>query len=83
MGGIRDGRGCELFADEGSHVSPQDFDGTQPLRMRKSRDTHLEGEAGDAAKDFLHIGNFLPDGFSVPDRQRARRSALGHPSVLA
>jgi hypothetical protein len=41
------------------------------------RDPHLECDARNAAKNFVHVKDLLRDRFSVADQQRAGRSALG------
>jgi hypothetical protein len=43
--------------------------------VRKRRDTHLEGDASEAAEDFIHIPYLLCDGFRIADEQRTRRAS--------
>jgi len=58
-------------------LGTEDFYGVQHFLMREGRDTHLEGHAGDAAKNCVHVRDLFRDGFSVADQQRAGRSAQG------
>src|ERR1700683_3088077 len=45
--------------------------------MGESRDSHLKGNAGDAAKCFVHVQYFLRDSLGIADQQRTRGSAHG------
>jgi hypothetical protein len=58
-------------------LGTEDFYGVQHFLMRKGRDTHLECDARDAAKTFVHVKDLFRDRFSVADQQRAGWSAQG------
>jgi len=49
----------------------------QHFFVRQRRDTHLECDARNAAKNFIHVKDLVRDRFGVTDQQRAGRSAQG------
>src|SRR5229473_7279236 len=67
----------QLAPDNGRHLSPEDFYGVQHFVVWQRRDAHLECDARNAAKNFVHVKDLFCDRFSVADQQRAGRSADG------
>src|SRR5690242_14103842 len=57
----------QLAPDEGRHLSPEDFYGVQRFFVWQCRNTHLERNAGDASKNFVHVKDLFRDRFSVAD----------------
>src|SRR5882724_9923355 len=55
----------QLAPDDGRHLGAKDFYGVQHFFVRKGRDTHLECDARDAAKNFIHVKDLFRDRFSV------------------
>ena len=68
---------AQLAPDERRHLSPEDFYGVQHFFVWQRRNTHLERNAGDASKNFVHVKDLFRDRFSIADQQRAGRSAQG------
>ena len=63
-------RGCgELFTNNETYAGPENLDGSQHLLMGKRRNTHLERDAGDAAKGFIHIQYLFCHSLGVVDQQ--------------
>jgi len=58
-------------------LSPEDFYGVQHFFVWQRRNTHLERNAGDASKNFVHVKDLFRDRFSIADHQRVGRSARG------
>jgi hypothetical protein len=68
---------AEVVPDDRCHDGAEYLYGVQHFLVWKRGDTHLEGDAGDAAENFIHIKEFFRDGFGVADQQRSGRSAKG------
>jgi hypothetical protein len=69
---------CAKFSTEYGHdTNSQDFDSSQHLLMGQGRDTHLEGNAGNAAEGLIQIQYFLGDRFGITYQQCTGRSAHG------
>jgi hypothetical protein len=69
------GGNAELTPDNWRNLGAKELYGVQHFFVWKRRDTHLECDAGDAAKNFIHVKDLLRDRFRVADEQRAGRSA--------
>ena len=69
--------GGEFFAYDRCDAGAENLDGPQHLLVRERRDTHLEGDARDAAEHFVHVEDFLRNGLGIADEQSACGSADG------
>jgi hypothetical protein len=58
---------AELFPDNRNRAFPEDFYGVQHFFVWQRRDTHLECDARNATKNFVHVKDLFRDRFCVAD----------------